>query len=247
MYFSHTSGKNKTVDGKTMTVGKRILIVDNDTTLLEMLGEQLQLHEEISTTGAKSATEALELAKEDYFDVIILDVGLPDMDGREVCRLMRRNGVTSPIIILTGADTDADTILGLDAGANDYITKPFRLGVLLARLRAHIRQHERSDGAVFSIGPYTFQPANKLLVDSDDDNKKVRLTDKETAILQYLCRAGDKVVSRDTLLDEVWGYNAGVTTHTLETHVYRLRQKIEAEPSEAKILITEPGGYRLVP
>jgi len=230
-----------------MTAGKRILIVDNDTTLLEMLDEQLKLHEEFSTTGAKSATEALELAKEDYFDVIILDVGLPDMDGREVCRLMRRNGVTSPIIMLTGADTDADTILGLNAGANDYITKPFRLGVLLARLRAHIRQHERSDDAVFSIGPYTFQPANKLLVDSDDDNKKVRLTDKETAILKYLYRAGDKVVSRDTLLDEVWGYNAGVTTHTLETHVYRLRQKIEAEPSEAKILITEPGGYRLVP
>ena len=230
-----------------MPAGKRILIVDGDTTLFEMLGEQLQLHEEFSTTGAKSATEALELAKEDYFDVIILDVGLPDMDGREVCHLMRRNGVTSPIIMLTGADTDADTILGLDAGANDYITKPFRLGVLLARLRAHIRQHERSDDAVFSIGPYTFQPANKLLVDSDDDNKKVRLTDKETAILKYLYRAGDKVVSRDTLLDEVWGYNAGVTPHTLETHVYRLRQKIEAEPSEAKILITEPGGYRLVP
>ena len=230
-----------------MTAGKRILIVDNDTTLLEMLSEQLQLHEEFSTIGAKSATEALELAKEDYFDVIILDVGLPDMDGREVCRLMRRNGVTSPIIMLTGADTDADTILGLDAGANDYITKPFRLGVLLARLRAHIRQQARSDDAVCSIGPYTFQLANKLLVDSDDDNKKVRLTDKETAILKYLYRAGDKVVSRDTLLDEVWGYNAGVTTHTLETHGYRLRQKIEAEPSEAKILITEPGGYRLVP
>ena len=229
-----------------MTTGKQILIVDDDTTLLEMLGEQLQLHEEFSTTGAKSATEALDLAKEDYFDVIILDVGLPDMDGREVCRLMRRNGVTSPIIMLTGADTDADTILGLDAGANDYITKPFRLGVLLARLRAHIRQHERSDDAVFTIGPYTFQPSNKLLVNNGDD-KKVRLTDKETAILKYLYRAGNKVVSRDVLLDEVWGYNAGVTTHTLETHVYRLRQKIEADPSSAQILVTEPGGYKLVP
>ncbi len=229
-----------------MTTGKQILIVDDDTTLLEMLSEQLQLHEEFTTLGAASATEALDLAKEDYFDVIILDVGLPDMDGREVCRLMRRNGVTSPIIMLTGADTDADTILGLDAGANDYITKPFRLGVLLARLRAHIRQHERSDDAVFTIGPYTFQPSNKLLVNNGDD-KKVRLTDKETAILKYLYRAGDKVVSRDMLLDEVWGYNAGVTTHTLETHVYRLRQKIEADPSSAQILITEPGGYRLVP
>ena len=229
-----------------MTAGKQILIVDDDTTLLEMLGEQLQLHEEFTTLGAASAAEALDLAKEDYFDVIILDVGLPDMDGREVCRLMRRNGVTSPIIMLTGADTDADTILGLDAGANDYITKPFRLGVLLARLRAHIRQHERSDDAVFTIGPYTFQPSNKLLVNNSDD-KKVRLTDKETAILKYLYRAGDKAVSRDMLLDEVWGYNASVTTHTLDTHVYRLRQKIEADPSSARILITEPGGYRLVP
>lgn len=229
-----------------MSNGKRILIVEDDTTLLEMLSEQLQLHEEFSTTGAISAAEALDQAKEDYFDVILLDVGLPDMDGREVCRLMRRNGVTSPIIMLTGADTDADTILGLDAGANDYITKPFRLGVLLARLRAHIRQHERSDDAVFTIGPYTFQPSNKLLVNNEDE-KKVRLTDKETAILKYLYRSGDKVVSRDVLLDEVWGYNASVTTHTLETHVYRLRQKIEEEPSNARILITEPGGYRLVP
>ena len=229
-----------------MSNGKRILIVDDDPVLLEMLSEQLQLHEEFLTSGAATAGEALDQAKEDYFDVILLDVGLPDMDGREVCRLMRRNGVTSPIIMLTGADTDADTILGLDAGANDYITKPFRLGVLLARLRAHIRQHERSDDAVFTIGPYTFQPSNKLLV-NDTDEKKVRLTDKETAILKYLYRAGDKAVSRDVLLDEVWGYNASVTTHTLETHVYRLRQKIEADPSNAQILVTEPGGYRLVP
>jgi len=118
--------------------------------------------------------------------------------------------------------------------------------VLLARLRAHIRQHERSDDALFIIGPYTFQPANKLLIDNDDQ-RKVRLTDKETAILKYLYRAGDKTVSRDVLLDEVWGYNAGVTTHTLETHVYRLRQKIEREPSNARLLVTEPGGYRLAP
>ncbi len=229
-----------------MMTGKQILIVDDDATLLQMLSEQLQLHEEFVTVGAESGAQALELAKEDYFDVIILDVGLPDIDGREVCRLMRRNGVTSPIIMLTGADTDADTILGLDAGANDYVTKPFRIGVLLARLRAHIRQHERSDDAVFTIGPYTFQPANKVLIDNEDD-RKVRLTDKETAILKYLYRAGDKTVGRDVLLDEVWGYNAGVTTHTLETHVYRLRQKIEPDPSNAEILVTEPGGYRLVP
>ncbi len=229
-----------------MSSGKQVLIVDDETPLLEMLSEQLQLHEEFVPVIATSGAAALELAKSDYFDVIILDVGLPDMDGREVCRLMRRNGVKSPIIMLTGADTDADTILGLDAGANDYITKPFRLGVLLARLRAHMRQHERSDDAVFTIGPYSFQPGAKLLLETET-NKKVRLTDKEAAILKYLYRTGGKVVGRDVLLDEVWGYNAGVTTHTLETHVYRLRQKIEEDPSNARILLTEPGGYRLAP
>lgn len=229
-----------------MTTGKRILLADDDTALLDMLAEQLELHEEFSIAKAATGARSLELAKGEHFDVIILDVGLPDMDGREVCRLLRRAGVKSPIIMLTGADTDADTILGLDAGANDYITKPFRLGVLLARLRAHIRQHELSDDAVFAIGPYTFHPGNKMLVEGQT-NKKVRLTDKEAAILKYLYRAGDHVVSRETLLGEVWGYNAGVTTHTLETHVYRLRQKIESDPSSAVLLVTEPGGYRLAP
>lgn len=225
--------------------GKKILLIDDDEALRDSLSEQLRLHEEFITTEAASAADALEITKEEYFDAILLDVGLPDMDGREVCRLLRRNGVKSPIIMLTGHDTDADQILGLDAGANDYIAKPFRLNVLLARLRAQLRQHEQSEDAVFNIGPYTFQPAQKILVDGEQ--RKVRLTEKETAILKYLYRSGDKVVSRDTLLGEVWGYNAGVTTHTLETHVYRLRQKIEADPSNARILVTEPGGYRLVP
>ena len=228
-----------------MTTGKKILLVDDDDELRASLSDQLRLHEEFITSEASTAAEALETAKSEYFDAVILDVGLPDMDGREVCRLMRRNGLKSPIIMLTGQDTDADQILGLDAGVNDYVTKPFRLNVLLARLRAQLRQHEQSEDAVFTIGPYTFQPAHKLLVDGDE--QKVRLTEKETAILKYLYRTGDKVVSRDTLLGEVWGYNAGVTTHTLETHVYRLRQKIETDPSNAVILVTEPGGYRLVP
>jgi DNA-binding response OmpR family regulator len=159
---------------------------------------------------------------------------------------MRRAGIRSPILMLTGADGEADMILGLDSGANDYITKPFRLNVLLARLRAQLRQHELSEDAVFTIGPYTFRPSAKTLID-DTKRKKVRLTEKETAILKYLYRAGDKIIGRDVLLNEVWGYNSGVTTHTLETHVYRLRQKIERDPGKAEILVTEPGGYRLVP
>ena len=226
--------------------GKKILIVDDDDTLRRSLGEQLALHEEFAIVEAATATLALERIKTDRFDAILLDVGLPDMDGREACRLMRRAGVKSPVIMLTAADSEADTILGLDAGANDYVSKPFRLGVLLARLRAQLRQHEQSEDATFVIGPYSFRPAAKLLVD-EPRKRKVRLTEKETAILKYLYRAGERAVARDKLLGEVWGYNAGVTTHTLETHVYRLRQKIEQDPSNAAILITEPGGYRLVP
>ncbi len=228
------------------TPGKKILLVDDDEALRQSLSEQLRLHEEFSTVEAGNGGDGLEIAKQEYFDAILLDVGLPDMDGREVCRLMRRNGVKSPIIMLTAAESDADTILGLDAGANDYVTKPFKLGVLLARLRAQLRQHEQSEDAVFTIGPYTFRPSAKLLVHGET-KKKIRLTEKETAILKYLYRTGNKVVGRDTLLGEVWGYNASVTTHTLETHVYRLRQKIERDPSNAAILVTEPGGYRLAP
>jgi DNA-binding response OmpR family regulator len=168
------------------------------------------------------------------------------MDGRELCQLLRRGGIQVPIIMLTGADSEADTVLGLDSGADDYVTKPFRLGVLLARLRANLRQSEHSDDAQFVIGPYTFRPSAKLLTDPSG-GRKVRLTEKETAILKYLHRAGDQAIARDTLLGEVWGYNAGVTTHTLETHVYRLRQKIERDPANAEILVTETGGYRLIP
>ncbi len=229
-----------------MSNGKRVLMVDDDDSLRQMLCEQLNLHEDFVVVEADGATAALEAVKGEAFDVVILDVGLPDMDGRDVCRLMRKQGVKCPIIMLTGADTDADTILGLDAGANDYITKPFRLGVLLARIRAHLRQHEQSEDAIFTVGPYSFQPAAKILIEGETE-KKIRLTDKETNIIKFLYRSGGKVVGRDVLLDEVWGYNAGVTTHTLETHVYRLRQKIEKDPGNAQILVTEPGGYKLVP
>ncbi len=225
---------------------KKILLIDDDDALRQSLGEQLHLHEEFDAAEAETGAQGLEMAKAEYYDAILLDVGLPDIDGREVCRLMRRSGVKSPIIMLTAAESDADTILALDSGANDYITKPFRLGVLLARLRAQLRQHEQSEDAVFGIGPYTFRPSAKVLVHNEDQTK-IRLTEKETSILKYLYRSGSSVVGRDALLGEVWGYNAGVTTHTLETHVYRLRQKIELDPSNAEILVTEPGGYRLIP
>lgn len=229
-----------------MSGTKKILLVDDDENLRQTLAEQLDLHEEFETHQAATASAGLEQIKANHFDLILLDVGLPDMDGREACKILRRGGSRAPVIMLTAQDSDSDQILGLESGANDYVSKPFRIGVLLARIRAQLRQHEQSEDAVFAIGPYSFQPAKKLLLNEVKD-EKIRLTEKETSILKYLYRSGHKVVSRDILLNEVWGYNAGVTTHTLETHIYRLRQKIEEDPSSAVILVTETGGYRLAP
>jgi DNA-binding response OmpR family regulator len=228
-----------------MAQPKTILIVDDDADLREALAEQLELNEEFRATEASTAAEGLRLGREMKSDLILLDVDLPDMDGREACRRLREAGVRTPVIMLTGASTESDTVQGLEAGANDYVTKPFHVAVLLARIRAHLRSHEQSEDAVFRIGPYEFRPAAKVLI--DPKNKKIRLTEKETNILKYLYRSGSKPVPREELLTEVWGYNAGVTTHTLETHVYRLRQKIEPNPGEAKLLVTEAGGYRLQP
>jgi DNA-binding response OmpR family regulator len=228
-----------------MSSTKKIFIIDDDAALRESLAEQFSLHDEFRVTSSASATEGIKALKADHADLVILDVNLPDMDGREACKIMRRNGYKGPVIMLTGQTSDSDTILGLDSGANDYVTKPFRFAVLLARIRAHLRQHEQSEDAVFKVGPYTFKPSAKMLI--REDNRKIRLTEKETSIIKFLFRAGEKTVGRDVLLQEVWGYNAGVTTHTLETHIYRLRQKIERDPSHAEILITESGGYKLVP
>jgi DNA-binding response OmpR family regulator len=224
---------------------RTLLIVDDDDLLRGALREQLQAQREFGVIEeATDGLSALAKIKSRVFDIILLDIGLPDIDGRDVCRQMRAQGVRSPIIMLTAADSDDDTITGLNAGANDYVTKPFRMAVLLARVRAHLRQHDQSDDAIFSIGPYKFQPAAKMLM-LGEGQKKIRLTEKEAAILKYLYRVGNKTVSRETLLGEVWGYNAAVTTHTLETHIYRLRQKIETDPAHTRLLITEPGGYRL--
>jgi len=223
---------------------KKILLVDDDDDLREALGEQLVMTEDFDVFEAGSGAEAMARVKEGLYELVILDVGLPDTDGRELCRLMRKQGVKCPILMLTGHDTDSDSIRGFDACANGYVSKPFKFPVLLARIRAQLRTHEQSEDAVFQLGPYTFKPAQKLLVTEAD--KKVRLTEKETNILKYLYRAPEGVVPRDVLLHEVWGYNAGVTTHTLETHIYRLRQKIELDPSNARLLVTESGGYRLV-
>ncbi|MDX2233587.1 MAG: response regulator transcription factor [Hyphomonadaceae bacterium] len=222
-----------------------ILIVDDDPDLREELVDQLNGQDDLRATGVGVGHEGMAAAMDGKAGLILLDVSLPDGDGRALCRAMRAAGVRTPIVMLTGESDDAITIDALEAGANDYVTKPFKFNVLLARIRAHLRNHESSEDAVFRIGPYEFRPAVKTLL--DPHGKRVRLTEKETSILKYLYRAGSKPVPRDELLREVWGYNSGVTTHTLETHIYRLRQKFEPEANSPQLLITETGGYRLQP
>ena len=228
-----------------MSQQKTILIVDDDTDLREALAEQLAMEADFKVTAAGTIAAGLEAARTLSPDLIILDVDLPDGDGRDACKQLRSEGISAPVIMLTGAVEDADAIRGLDSGADDYVTKPFKFAVLAARIRAHLRAHEQSEHAVFHIGPYEFRPAQKVLIDARQ--KKIRLTEKETNILKYLYRAEGRTATREALLAEVWGYNAGVTTHTLETHIYRLRQKIEVTAGAAQILVTEVGGYRLAP
>jgi DNA-binding response OmpR family regulator len=222
---------------------RKILLIEDDADLRQALARQFALHEEFKVEQAETAIEGIAKSESTRPDLIILDVELPDMDGRDACKLIRKHKVSVPILMLTGQTSDADAILGLDSGANDYVAKPIKFPVLLARVRAHIRTHEQSDEVSFRFGPYEFKPAAKLL--TDENERKIRLTEKETDILRYLYRASGRTVPRDELLKEVWGYNAQVTTHTLETHMYRLRQKVEPNPGVSRYLITEANGYSL--
>ena len=223
-----------------------ILVVEDDAATSAMLAHQLE--EEFGVTVAASGTlqEAEMLLGDESVCIgaVILDIGMPDGDGCDLCARMRREGHKMPIIILTASDGEEDIIRGLEAGANDYIAKPFRTNELLARLRAQLRIFESSEDAAFPVGPYIFHPARKLLRDSIT-KRRIRLTEKEAAILKYLYRSDACSVDRKKLLHEVWGYNPAVTTHTLETHVYRLRMKIEGNPAKPLLLITDSEGYRL--
>jgi DNA-binding response OmpR family regulator len=229
-------------------VVRPVLVVEDDAPLRQVLADQLTAAGNIEPVEAATLAEAAEhLANPDArFDAVLLDITLPDGDGCAFCARMRQQGHRMPVIMLTGASAEEDIVRGLDVGANDYIVKPFRAGELIARLQAQFRVFEHSESATFTIGPYTFRPAAKLLT-IPQKNRRIQLTDKEVRVLKHLYRAGATAVSRKALLNEVWGYNAAVDTHTLETHIYRLRQKIEPDPANCRILLTVDGGYRLNP
>jgi DNA-binding response OmpR family regulator len=176
-------------------------------------------------------------------DLILLDVRLPDGNGIDICQRLRRSGFSKPIIILTAKDAKDDIVRSLEAGANDYITKPLRMGELLARIRAQLSHSKASDDAWFDFGDLSFVAANKMLHHKGLD-KMLPLTEKEAMILKFLYRALPEDVSKQKILGEIWGYQNGVSTHTLETHIYRLRQKI-ARLSERQLVMTTDRGYRL--
>jgi DNA-binding response OmpR family regulator len=225
-----------------------ILIIEDDDALQQVLVDQLASGGLFLPTGAATLAEASHhlAAPDARFDTILLDITLPDGDGRDFCAQIRRQGHRMPIIMLTGATAEDDIVSGFEVGANDYVVKPFRGSELLARVQAQLRLFDTSEDAVFTIGPYTFRPTAKLLVRTDT-KQRIHLTSKEAEILKFLYHHANRIVSRQVLMDEVWGYNAAVTSHTAETHIYRLRQKMEIDPTNCRLLITVPGGYQFDP
>lgn len=225
---------------------RSILIVEDDAAVREVLTDRLAHEHDFAVCAAETldAAEAIIADEGRRFHAVILDIGLPDGNGRDFCAKLRQQGHAVPILMLTGRDNEEDIVSGLDCGANDYIAKPFRLNELLARLRAQLRLFDNREAAVFSIGPYTFHPAKKMLQNTAR-NRRIWLTTKEVAILKFLCRSGGRPVDRDILLRGVWGYNAAATAHMLETHIYRLRRKIEPDPKDPALLLTVHGAYRL--
>jgi len=222
-----------------------ILIVEDDAATCAFLAERIEADLGLAVAVASTLQDAGRfLSDNSACTAIILDVGMPDGDGRDFCIRMRREGHTMPIIMLTGSDSESDVLRGLDAGANDYIVKPFRSKELLARLRAQLRAFENSPEAILTIGPYVFRPAAKLLHDQTN-NRRISLTSKEADLLKFLYRSEGHPATADVLLHEVWGYSWNAETHTLSTHIYRLRQKMESDPAHPQLLISVGKGYRL--
>jgi DNA-binding response OmpR family regulator len=229
-----------------MPIARPILIVEDDRTQQEILAESLSVDNEFEVHVAATLrdADALLAAEDARFDAMVLGVAMPDGQGHGYCARLRRLGHKMPIIIVADSGDEADVVRAFDAGANDHLIRPLRLNELLARLRAQLRGFDNTEAAVFTIGQFTFRPSSKLLQDRVG-KRHFRLTEKETAVLKFLYQAGARSVARPVLLEQVWGYSSAVETHTLETHIYRLRQKLESDPSGGALLVTESGGYRL--
>jgi DNA-binding response OmpR family regulator len=226
-----------------MKAAHHLLIVSPNHSSHQSPLRQLALYDEFVIAWAGSADEALRQLAENHHTAVVVDTPLPDLDEAAFCRQARRQGARMPMILL-GSDGDAAMILALEAGAIDYLAKPIRANVLMARLRAHLRQYEQCEAASIPMGRFVLHVADKRLLDMTSGTA-IRLTARETDLLKYLHRAGDRAVSQARLLTDVWGYHAGVDTHTVQTHVHRLRRKIGDDRHSAKLIVTDGHGYRL--
>lgn len=222
----------------------KILIIEDDTDLRELLAERLMRQEEFFPIEAATGQRGLDLLKAELPDLIILDLSLPDIYGLDVLKVIRDQGVRSPVVILTAETDEVILVKCLEMGANDFIIKPFSFSVLLARIRIHIDQHQMSGEAVFVIGTNTIYLRKKFVIDIN--GRKSLFTEKEIELLKYLHRANEKVVNAKELYREIWGSSVELNTHTLESHVYRIRRKIEPNSKIFIHLITCDGGYKLI-
>ena len=229
--------------GKEAASSPRLLIVDDDAYLRATLRQQLAVEGFNNVFEVGIVADLDNVLSHANPDLILLDTQMPDGNGIDICQRLRRNGFARPIVMLTAKGAEGDIVLGLEAGANDYITKPLRFGELIARIRTQLRQFRASDDARFEIGNLSFVPANKMLHENGSDRMEA-LTEKETTILKFLYRAFPNDVTKDELLAEVWGFQNGVSTHTLATHIYRLRQKI-SRVTKKQLVLTVEKGYRL--
>jgi two-component system alkaline phosphatase synthesis response regulator PhoP len=222
----------------------RILIVDDEPAIVQGLEDNLRF-EGYQTVSATNGADGLALALSDAPDLVLLDITMPAMSGWDVCRELRRRGVDVPVIMLTARGAEADRVLGLELGADDYVPKPFSLRELLARVRAVLRRPgPRRKFEEFAFGDVRLRLRGRQVFKA---GREVRLTRKEFDLLVFLVEHRGEVVTRERLLDEVWGYERFPTTRTVDTHILRLRRKFETDPDRPAVIETVHGqGYRFV-
>lgn len=227
---------------------KRILIVEDEPNMRMGLKDNLE-YEGFEVDLAEDGEKGLTRLSEQDYDLVLLDVMLPVMSGFEVCKTVRKQGISTPIILLTAKGEEIDKVLGLELGADDYVTKPFSLRELLARIKANLRRGETNhsllkENEIITIGKLEVNfPAYTACI----KGKSVQMSHKEFEILKYLWEKRNKTVSRDDLLQNIWGYEESPTTRTVDNFILKLRQKVEKDSNHPQIILTVHGiGYKLV-
>lgn len=219
----------------------RVLLIEDDVTIARLLKEGLE-DESYAVDVANDGSEGYRTAAADKYDVIILDIMLPEMNGYEVCRALRNDGNKTPILMLTARGTERDIVEGLDTGADDYLAKPFSFDVLLARIRALLRRPNEKLEEILQVGDLKLDPSSKKVTRA---SQEINLTAKEYGVLEYLMRNKGKVLSKEQIISHVWDFDADVLPNNVELFIMFLRRKID-KPFKSKLIHTVSGfGYKL--